>query len=172
VGDHHQAAGETDPVAGAGYRAVVGQVFGDLFEPAPDEAVEWLQEEDGFTESVEELPGRIAAGQVGEFVREEALLMFEGEIADPLGTADLRLSDARGKGHCDGRRRAQSNRLSQTHGCGQAVEEAPRGTKATRFEEPSEIDNRATEDQQCQKRSEAPQGEQSHRPGVADGWHR
>ena len=95
VGDHHQAAGETDPVAGAGYRAVVGQVFGDLFEPAPDEAVEWLQEEDGFTESVEELPGRIAAGQVGEVVREEALLMVEGGIESKQRQAETVLASSR-----------------------------------------------------------------------------
>ena len=109
VGDHDQTPGESEAVAGAGYRALVGQVLGDLFEPAPDDPVEWLQEEDGFTNSVDELPGGVTAGEVGQLVREEAFLMLEGEIADPLGTADLGPFDARGKGNRNRRRCAQSN---------------------------------------------------------------
>jgi hypothetical protein len=109
VGDHYQTTGQTETVSGAGHRAVVGQMLCDFFEPAPDKPIEWLQEEDGLTESVEELPARITAGQVGQLVREETFLMLVGEIFDPFRTADLRPSNARGKGHCDGRRGAQSN---------------------------------------------------------------
>jgi hypothetical protein len=109
VGDHHQTTRETETVSCAGDGAFVGQVLRDLLEPAPDEPVEWLQEEDGLTEPVEELPGRISPDEVGQLVREEAFLMLEGEIADPFGAADFRPFDARGEGHRDGRRGAQPN---------------------------------------------------------------
>ena len=125
MGDDHETPSETESVAGAGHGTFVGQMFRDLLEPAPDEPIEWLQKEDGFTEPVEKLPCRITASQVRQLVREEALLMFYGEIFDPFGTADLRLFDACGKGYCDGRGRAQTNRFPQTHGGGKAVEEPP-----------------------------------------------
>ena len=164
VGDHDQTPGETEPVSGAGYRTVVGQVLGDLLEPTSDDPIEWLQEEEGLANAVEQLPGRITAGQVRQLVREEAFPTFEGEIADALGTADLGLSDARGKGHCNGWRSAQPDCPAQTHGSGQAVEEPSRGTKTARLQQSSEIEDRAAEDQQCQHRPEAPQRKQGHRP--------
>jgi hypothetical protein len=167
MGHHHQTPGETEAVSGAGDRAIVGQMLCNLFQAASDDSVERLQEEDGFTESVEELPGRIAAGQVGQLVREEAFLMNEGEIANALWTADLGLSDARGKGHCNGWRSAQPKCPAQTHGSGQAIEEPSRGTKAARLQQPSEIQDRAAEDQQRQRRPQNPQREQGHRPDLA-----
>ena len=76
MGDDYETPSETESVAGAGHGTFVGQMFRDLLEPASDEPIEWLQEEDGLTEPVEKLPGRIMAGQVSQLVREEALLMF------------------------------------------------------------------------------------------------
>jgi hypothetical protein len=101
VGDHHQAASETESVAGASDGPLVGQVLGDLLEPAPDESVEGLQEEDRLTDAVEQLPGRIAARQVGELVGEQTPAVFLGEFADSLGTADFRMSDPCGEGDRD-----------------------------------------------------------------------
>ena len=148
VCDHHQTPGETETVPGASDGAFVGQMLRDLLEPAPDEPVEWLQEEKGLANAVKQLPRWITAYQVGQLVCEEAFLVFEGEIADPLGAADFRLSDARGKGHWDSCRSAQPNGPAQTHGGGQPVEEPSRGTKAARLQQPSEIQNRSAEDQQ------------------------
>ncbi len=125
MGDDYETPSETESVAGTGHGTFVGQMFCDLLEPSPDDPIEWLQEEDGLTEPVEKLPGRITAYQVGQLMCVEAILVFEGEIADPLGAADFRLSDARGKGHCDSCRSAQPNGPAQTHGGGQPVEEPP-----------------------------------------------
>jgi hypothetical protein len=147
VGYHHQAPGETEPVSSAGDRAFIGQVLGDFLEPFPDEPVEGLQKEYGLTESVEKLPGRIAARQVGQFVCEKTFLVFECEIADPFGTADFRLPDARGERHRDRCRRAQANRFPETHGESQAVEKSPSWTEASRLEQSSEVQDRASEDQ-------------------------
>jgi hypothetical protein len=101
VGDDHKATGKTEPVAGAGDGPLVGQMLGDLLETTPDEPVEGLQEEDGLADSVEQLPGRIAACQVGQLVSEETLLVFLREVADSLGTADFRTPDSGGEGDRD-----------------------------------------------------------------------
>lgn len=104
---HHQTAGETESVPGASHRPFVGQMFCDLLEAAPDEPIERLQEEHGLTEAVEKLPHGIAAGQVAQLVREEALLVLVGEVPDPFRTADFGPPDPGGEGHGDGRRSAE-----------------------------------------------------------------
>ena len=98
---HHQTAGETDPVSGAGDGPLVGQVLGDLLEPPANEPVERLQNEQRLTETVDHLPDRISAGEVSQLVGEETGLVLDGEISHSLGATDLGLSDTGGKWHGD-----------------------------------------------------------------------
>ena len=101
MGNHHQTSGKPETIPGAGHGAFVGQVLGDLLEPATYEPVERLQNERGLAEAVDQLPCRIATGEMGQFVCKETCLMLDGEIAHPFGTADLRSSDAGGEGNGD-----------------------------------------------------------------------
>jgi hypothetical protein len=143
--------GQTETISSAGDSPFVRQMLGDLFEPASDEPIERLQNKKCLAEAVEQLPGRIATGEVGQLVCEEASLVFDSEVIDSLRTTDLRLSDARGKGQRDGCRRAEANGPTQTHGGGQALDETSRGTKAPGIQQASEVEGRSTEDQQRQQ---------------------
>jgi hypothetical protein len=157
MGDHHQTSGETESIPCAGHGAFVGQVLGDLLEPSPDEPVERLQEENRLAESVEQLPGRITAGQMCQLVGEETRLMLDSEVADPFGTTDLRMSDARRKGHRDGLGGAEPKGSPKTHGGGQAFDQSSRRTNAAGLQKPLEIEGRSAEDQQRHQRTDAPQ---------------
>lgn len=101
MSEHHETPREAEPVPGAGDGALVGEVLGNFLESAPHHPVEWLQAHDGFANAVEQLPCGVASGDVGDLVREETCLVFDGEFADPFGTTDLRLSDAGGKWNGD-----------------------------------------------------------------------
>jgi hypothetical protein len=115
MGDDHQTARQTEAVAGAGRSALVGQVLGNLLEAATYQPIEGLEHEQPLTETIEELPGGVATGEVGDFVREEPCLVLTGKLVHPFGTADLRLSDSRCKGHRDGFGSADFDMLPKTH---------------------------------------------------------
>jgi hypothetical protein len=120
VGYDHETPCEAEPVAGAGHCAFIGQVFGDLLESTTHEAIEGLQNKERLAKPIKKLPGRIAAGKVGQLVREETRPVLASKVVCPFGTADLQSSDAGRKRHRDGCRSAEANGPTQTHGASSA----------------------------------------------------
>jgi len=122
VGYDHQTPCEAEPVAGAGYSAFIGQVFGDLLESTTHEAIEGLQNKERLAKTIKKLPGGITAGKMGQLVCEETRPVLASKVVYPFGTADLQSSDAGRKRHRDGCRRAEAHWPAQTHGGGQTLD--------------------------------------------------
>ena len=108
MGDDHKTPCEAEPVAGAGHCAFVGQVFGDLLESTAHEAIEGLKNKERLANTIKKLPGGIAAGKMGQLMREKTRLVLESKVVYPFGTADFQSPDAGGKRHRDGCRRAEA----------------------------------------------------------------
>ena len=157
MSDDHQTTGKTETVSRTGHGAFIGEVFGNFLEPAADNSIEGLQKKYGFTEAVDQLPGRIVAGEMGQLVGEEALLVFDGEIADPFGATDLGPPDTGGKRHRYSSRGAELNCLAKTHCGGQAFDEPSRRSHSAGPQKPFEIEDGTAEDQQCHQRADSPQ---------------
>ncbi len=103
-----QAAREVPRAAREVRCAVVAVVLGQLSEPAAGNAVEGLHEERAFEATLQQEPERIAALEMRELVRQDALLLRRRKAGDrPFGQADLGPQHAAGEGRGEPRHAAQ-----------------------------------------------------------------
>ncbi len=166
VSDCYQAAGEADSVAGAGRGPFIREVLGDLLEPEAGDAIQGLREEDCFAESVEQLPGRVAASHVGQLVGEKAALVLLRELVDALGAADFGPGDPADEGNGDGRRGAAADGTTETHGRGDPLEQRPRRARRSRGQQRSQLEHRPAESDGGSHRPRDPQNEKGDGPAA------